>query len=178
MQNPEVCLSDGSQLQEIQDAPNGVNQVVRFATRRQSTNQTAQPTIVTNVGNLRPCEDKSIFSFVTIFTNGLGFVTRSEVDLQQDHQGAGVRRNTIVPGSRRFDFKTSMHFSRFGFFISRMLCQGKIQRRLRRRFFIRLCGLRPVRCDHARRHNFKQRKKGQIFNRNQIDNEGVKDLLR
>jgi hypothetical protein len=27
----------------------------------------------------------------------------------------------IVPGSKRFDFKTSMHLSRFGFFIARML---------------------------------------------------------
>jgi hypothetical protein len=32
-----------------------------------------------------------------------------------------VRRNAIVPGWRRFDFKTSTHFSKFGFFIARML---------------------------------------------------------
>ncbi len=162
MQKLEVCLSDGSQLQEIQDAPNGANQVFRLAIRRQSTNRTAQPTIVTNAENRRPCEDKSIFNFITTFTNSLGFVTRNGVDLQQDHQGAGVRRNTIVRGSRRFDFKTSTHFSRFGFFISRTLCQGKIQRRFRRWFFIRLCSLRPVRCDHARRHNFKERKRSDL----------------
>jgi hypothetical protein len=27
----------------------------------------------------------------------------------------------IVPGSRRFDFKMNTHFSKFGFFIARML---------------------------------------------------------
>ncbi len=159
MQNPELCLSDNSQLQEIQDAPDGANQVIRLAIGRQSTNRTAQPTIVTNAGNRRPCEDRSIFSVVTAFTNCLGFVTRSGVDLQQDHQGARVRRNTIILGSRGFDFKTSTHLSRFGFFITRMLCQGKIQRRLRRRFFIRLCSVRSVRCDHARCYNFKERKR-------------------
>jgi hypothetical protein len=77
--------------------------------------------IVTNTGNLKPCKDRSIFSFVTTFTNSLGFVTRSGVNLQQDHQGARVRRNAIVLGSRRFDFKTSTHFLKFGFFIARML---------------------------------------------------------
>jgi hypothetical protein len=81
---------------------------------------------MTSAGNRRPCEDRSIFSVVIAFTNGLGFVTRSGVDLQQDHQGARVRRNTIVLGSKRFDFKTSTHLSRFEFFITRMLCQGKI----------------------------------------------------
>jgi hypothetical protein len=85
-------------------------------------NRTAQPMIVANAGNSRPCEDRSILSFVTTFTNDLGFVTRSGVDLQQDHQGARVRRNMIVLGSKRFDFKTNTHLLKFGFFITRMLC--------------------------------------------------------
>jgi hypothetical protein len=44
--------------------------------------------------------DRSISNFIKTFTNGFKFVTRSEVDLQQDHQRARIRKNMIVPCSR------------------------------------------------------------------------------
>jgi hypothetical protein len=62
-----------------------------------------------------------MFGFVTTFANDFKFVIRSGVDLQQDHQSVRVQRNTIVPSLRGFNFKTSVHFSRFEFFITKML---------------------------------------------------------
>jgi hypothetical protein len=52
-----------------------------------------------------------MFSFITTFIDGFRFITRNEVDLQQDHEGARVRRNTIIPGSKGFNFKTNAHLS-------------------------------------------------------------------
>jgi hypothetical protein len=126
--------------------------------KRQSTNQTVKPTIVSNVKNWKPCENKSVFSFVTTFIDDFGFITRNGVDLQQDYQGARVRRNIIVPHLRGFDFKTNAHFLRFVFFIMRMLRHGQIWRWFRRWLFIHLCSLRLVRCGHTQCHDFKERK--------------------
>jgi hypothetical protein len=47
---------------------------------------------MSNTRNWKPCEDGGVFSFVKFFTNSLRFITRSEVDLQQNHQGVRVQR--------------------------------------------------------------------------------------
>ncbi len=77
------------------------------------TNQNAQPMIVFNPGNWKPCKDGSVFSFVKTFTDSFKFISRSGVDLQQNHQGAGIWRNAIIPNSKEFNLKTRMHFLRF-----------------------------------------------------------------
>jgi hypothetical protein len=89
-------------------------------------NWIAQPTIVSNVGNRRLGEDGGVFRLVTIFVDGFEFITRSGVDLQQNHQGVRVQRNAIVPSSRGINFKTSAHLSWCGVFITRMLCQRQV----------------------------------------------------
>jgi hypothetical protein len=77
--------------------------------------------IMSNIENWRPCEDRSVSSFVTNFVDDFKFITGSGVDLQQDHQGARVQRNTIILSSRGFDFQTNAHLSRFRIFVMKML---------------------------------------------------------
>ncbi len=40
---------------------------------------------MSNVGNWKPCKDKNVFSFITTFIDSFRFITRSGVDLQQNH---------------------------------------------------------------------------------------------
>jgi hypothetical protein len=79
-----------------------------------------------NSGNWRPCENKSVFTFVTTFTDDFRFITKSGVNLQQNHQGVKVWRNVVILSSRGFNFKMSVHVSQFGIFITKMLHQCQI----------------------------------------------------
>jgi len=133
-----------------------------------------QPTIVSNVKNWRPHEDGSVFSFIKTFANTFKFITRNEVNLQQNHQDVRVRKNAIILSSKGFNFKTKAHLSQFTIFIMRMMCQHQIRGWLMRWFFIHLCDLKLIRHGHTQCHEFKEMKKS--FNQNQLDNECVEDL--
>jgi len=115
--------------------------------------------IMSNAKNWKPCEDRGVFSFITIFTNSFKFITKCRVNLQQNHQGAKVRRNAIILSSRGINFQTSAHLSWFGIFITKMLRQCQIYRWLWNQFFIQLYNLRLVRHGHTRHHNFEERKR-------------------
>jgi len=117
---------------------------------------------MSNVGNWRPCEYGGVFSFITTFTYGFRLITRSMVNLQQNHQGAKVWGNAIIPSSKGIDFKTGVHLLWCGFSSQGCCINIKSKDVFWGRLFIHLRSLRPVRCGHAWRHNLKQ-KKG-IFN--------------
>jgi len=55
---------------------------------------------VSNIENWKRREDRGVFSLVTTFTDGFRFIAKNGVDLQQDHQGARVWKNAIIPSLR------------------------------------------------------------------------------
>jgi hypothetical protein len=64
-------------------------------------NRTAQPTIVSKVENRKPCKDKNVFSFVTTFIDGFGFVTRIGGQFATKSQGCESLEkydNTMLEG--------------------------------------------------------------------------------
>jgi hypothetical protein len=67
-------------------------------------NQIAQATIVSNAMNWKPCKDGSVFNFIILFVDNFRFIT-SGVELQQNHQGARIRKNAILPSLKGSNFQ-------------------------------------------------------------------------
>jgi hypothetical protein len=75
---------------------------------------------MSNAKNWRPCKDGVVFGFIITFIDNFRFI-RNRVDLQQNHQGARVWKNVILPSLRGSNFKTRVHLSWFGIFIMKIL---------------------------------------------------------
>jgi hypothetical protein len=70
---------------------------------------------------LNSCKNRNVFSFIKTFAYSFKFIIRSGVNLQQNHQGIGIRKNSIIPSSRGFDFKMKTYLLKFGIFIIKLV---------------------------------------------------------